>query len=59
MTIVDRYLQLMQEVLVNAIYQDRAMDPWSHRGGVGLLRCQGEAVGGAAARGQAAGGAQV
>ena len=28
-TIADRYLQLMQEVLINAIYQDRAMDPWS------------------------------
>jgi Macrocin-O-methyltransferase (TylF) len=27
--IVDRYLDLMQEVLINAIYQDRAMDPWS------------------------------
>ncbi len=27
--IADRYLQLMQEVLINAIYQDRAMDPWS------------------------------
>jgi O-methyltransferase len=26
---VERYLQLMQEVLINAIYQDRAMDPWS------------------------------
>ena len=28
--IVDRYLHLMQEVLINAIYQDRAIDPWSH-----------------------------
>jgi O-methyltransferase len=28
--IVDRYLQLMQEMLINAIYQDRAIDPWSH-----------------------------
>jgi hypothetical protein len=27
--IADRYLQLMQEILINAIYQDRAMDPWS------------------------------
>ena len=27
--LIDRYLQLMQEVLINAIYQDRAMDPWS------------------------------
>ena len=27
--IVERYLQLMQEVLINAIYQGRAMDPWS------------------------------
>ncbi len=27
--IIDRYLQLMHEVLINAIYQDRAMDPWS------------------------------
>jgi O-methyltransferase len=27
--ILDRYLDLMQEVLINAIYQDRAMDPWS------------------------------
>jgi O-methyltransferase len=27
--IVDRYLHMMQEVLINAIYQDRAMDPWS------------------------------
>ena len=27
--LVDQYLQLMQEVLINAIYQDRAMDPWS------------------------------
>jgi hypothetical protein len=26
---VDRYLDLMQEVLINAIYQDRAIDPWS------------------------------
>jgi O-methyltransferase len=25
----DRYLRLMQEVLINLIYQDRAMDPWS------------------------------
>jgi O-methyltransferase len=28
--VMDRYLHLMQEVLINAIYQDRAMDPWSH-----------------------------
>jgi hypothetical protein len=28
--IVDRYLQLMQEMLINSIYQDRAIDPWSH-----------------------------
>jgi O-methyltransferase len=28
--ITDRYLQLMQEVLINSIYQDRAIDPWSH-----------------------------
>ncbi len=27
--IVDRYLQLTQEVLMNSIYQDRAIDPWS------------------------------
>ena len=27
--ITDRYLQLMQEVLINSIYQDRAIDPWS------------------------------
>ena len=26
---LDRYLQLMQEVLINSIYQDRAIDPWS------------------------------
>ena len=26
---LDRYLDLMQEVLINSIYQDRAMDPWS------------------------------
>jgi len=26
---VDRYLQLTQEVLIIAIYEDRAMDPWS------------------------------
>ena len=26
---VDRYLQLMEEALINAIYQDRATDPWS------------------------------
>ena len=26
---VDRYLHLMQETLINAIYQDRAIDPWS------------------------------
>ena len=25
----DRYLQLMEEILINAIYQDRATDPWS------------------------------
>ena len=24
-----RYLHLIQEILINAIYQDRAMDPWS------------------------------
>ena len=28
-TMVKRYLHLMQEILINAIYQDRAMDPWS------------------------------
>jgi O-methyltransferase len=28
--ILDRYLRLVQEILINAIYQDRAMDPWSH-----------------------------
>ena len=28
--IVDRYLQLVQEIVINAIYQDRAIDPWSH-----------------------------
>ena len=28
--IVDRYLHLMQEMLINSIYQDRAIDPWSH-----------------------------
>ena len=28
-TVVDRYLDLMEEALINAIYQDRAMDPWS------------------------------
>jgi Macrocin-O-methyltransferase (TylF) len=27
--LVDRYLQLMQEILINAIYEDRATDPWS------------------------------
>src|SRR5580692_2144840 len=27
--VLDRYLDLMQEILINAIYQDRAMDPWS------------------------------
>ncbi len=27
--LVDRYLQLVQEVLINSIYQDRATDPWS------------------------------
>ena len=26
---VERYLHLMQEILINAIYQDRAIDPWS------------------------------
>jgi O-methyltransferase len=26
---IDRYLHLMQEILINAIYQDRAIDPWS------------------------------
>jgi O-methyltransferase len=26
----DRYLHMMEEVLINAIYLDRAMDPWSH-----------------------------
>jgi hypothetical protein len=25
----DRYLQLVQEILIKAIYQDRAIDPWS------------------------------
>ena len=25
----NRYLQLMEEILINAIYQDRAIDPWS------------------------------
>ncbi len=28
--IVDRYLQLVQEILMNSMYQDRAIDPWSH-----------------------------
>ena len=28
-SVVDRYLHLMQEILINAIYQDRAIDPWS------------------------------
>jgi O-methyltransferase len=28
-TLIDRYLHLVQEVLINAIYQDRAIDPWS------------------------------
>ena len=28
-TLTDRYLHLMQEVLINSIYQDRATDPWS------------------------------
>jgi O-methyltransferase len=28
-TAIDRYLHLMQEILINSIYQDRAMDPWS------------------------------
>jgi O-methyltransferase len=28
--ITDRYLHLMQEILINSIYQDRAIDPWSH-----------------------------
>jgi O-methyltransferase len=28
--IMDRYLQLVQEVLINSIYQDRATDPRSH-----------------------------
>jgi hypothetical protein len=27
--IVHRYLDFMQEVLINAVYQDRAVDPWS------------------------------
>ncbi len=27
--ITDRYLQLVQEILINSIYQDRAIDPWS------------------------------
>jgi Macrocin-O-methyltransferase (TylF) len=27
--IADRYLDLIQEVLINSIYQDRAIDPWS------------------------------
>jgi hypothetical protein len=26
---IDRYLHLLQEILINAIYQDRAIDPWS------------------------------
>ncbi len=28
--IIDRYLHLMQEMLISSIYQDRAIDPWSH-----------------------------
>ena len=28
--IIDRYLELVQEILNNSIYQDRAIDPWSH-----------------------------
>jgi O-methyltransferase len=27
--IVDRYLHRIQEIVINAIYQDRAIDPWS------------------------------
>ena len=27
--IIDRYLKLTQEVLINSVYQDRATDPWS------------------------------
>jgi O-methyltransferase len=27
--VTTRYLQLMEEILINAIFQDRAMDPWS------------------------------
>jgi O-methyltransferase len=27
--IADRYLQLVQEILINSMYQDRATDPWS------------------------------
>jgi Macrocin-O-methyltransferase (TylF) len=27
--VVERYLELIQEILMNAVYQDRAMDPWS------------------------------
>jgi O-methyltransferase len=28
----DRYLHLLQEILINAIYQDRAIDPWARPG---------------------------
>jgi O-methyltransferase len=28
---VDRYLLLVQEILINSIYQDRAIDPWSQQ----------------------------
>ena len=28
--IVGRYRQLVQEMLINSVYQDRAIDPWSH-----------------------------
>ena len=28
-TIIDRYLHLIQEILINSNYQDRATDPWS------------------------------
>ncbi len=27
---IGRYLQLVQEILINSIYLDRAIDPWSH-----------------------------
>ena len=28
-SVADRYIWLVQEILINSIYQDRAMDPWS------------------------------